>query len=58
MKGHIIDASSGSKDDITKSVVTPATCDLFEINDVSPQLNIEDSENYHNTTVKLLYTSK
>ena len=58
IKEHIKDAVSGFKNDITTSVVTPATRDLFEINEDSPKLSVEDSENYHSTTGKLLYISK
>ena len=55
MKEHIKDAIDGFKDDITKPVVTPATWDLFEINEDCPKLSVEDSEKYHSTTAKLLY---
>ena len=57
MKGHIKYAIGGFKDDITKSVVTPATHELLEVNEDSPKLSVEDSENYHSTTAKLLYIS-
>ena len=57
MKEHIKDAIDGFKDDITKSVVTPATRDLLEVDEDSPKLSIKDSENYHSTTAKLLYIS-
>jgi len=58
IKEHIKDAIDGFKEDITKSVVTPATRGLFEINENCPKLSVEDSENYHSTTAKLLYISK
>ena len=46
MNEYIKDAIDGFKDDITKSVVTPVTQDLFEVNEDCPKLSVEDSENH------------
>ena len=56
MKEHIKDVISGFNDNIIKSVVTPAACDVFENNDDCLKLKVKDSENFHSTTAKLLQT--
>ena len=53
MKELIKDVIDGFKDNITTSVEN-----LFKISEDSPKLSVEDSENYHSMTAKLLYISK
>jgi hypothetical protein len=44
--------------DISKYASTPATKELFEINDASPKLSKLQADNFHHIVAKLLYVSK
>ena len=47
-----------TSEDIKSAVKTPATEDLFVINESSPKLSKADKDAFHSTTAKLLYLSK
>ena len=45
-------------EDVSKSAVTPATRNLFEIDKYSPLLDKQKGERFHRATPKLLYVAQ
>jgi hypothetical protein len=58
MREYIKEAITDFGESITKSATTPAKKNLFEIDEESEKLTINNSEIFHSVVAKLLYVSK
>jgi hypothetical protein len=57
MTEYVKDAIEDFQDDVSRSAVTPANKNIFEINDTAPLLTKERSDRFHRVVAKLLYVS-
>ena len=57
MSDYVKNAIAAFQDDVSRSAVTPANKNIFEIDDEAPLLNKERSDRFHRVVAKLLYTS-
>jgi hypothetical protein len=57
MTEYVKDAIDDFQEDVSRSAVTPANKNIFEINDAAPLLDKERSDRFHRVVAKLLYVS-
>jgi hypothetical protein len=57
MKEYVKDAIAEFPEDVSRSAVTPANKNIFEIDEAAPLLEKERSDCFHRVVAKLLYTS-
>ena len=57
MKNYLIEAIDESGLDIKRTAATPATRELFEVDEKSKVLSTSDAEVFHRTVAKLLYVA-